>query len=93
MTEAQYLAQLKRQGNGCWICKKTPEQEGRNLAVDHAHGGSLFVPKGMVRGLLCTYCNQKLIGRHKDPLLFARAAKYLRRHLPYKAPPKKRKKK
>ena len=42
---------LDEQGGGCAICQKTPEENGRRLAVDHNH------TTGDVRGLLCTQCN------------------------------------
>lgn len=90
ITEAQYNAILKYQGGVCAICDKPPK-EGRNLQVDHDH------KSGLVRGLLCWYCNKKRIGKETDPKLFDYAAMYLRRppaqdiigaHV---VPPKKRK--
>lgn len=55
-------------GNRCPLCLKpfkgTP-------VVDHDHR------TGIVRGVLCTFCNHRLIGRHRDPLVFERAAAYL----------------
>lgn len=74
---------LRKQGGGCAICHKTPEEEGRNLAVDHLHvkGGG-----GPVRGLCCSWCNYRLIGRHKDPELLRRVADYLSQHTGYFTP-------
>ena len=32
---------------------------------------------GEIFGLLCTFCNQYIIGRTRDPILFKNAAKFL----------------
>lgn len=71
ITELEYNSLLKKQGNCCAICGKNKTQEKRNLAVDHDH------KTGRIRGLLCSFCNQRLIGRHRDPVLFEAAARYL----------------
>ena len=55
----QYNEMLKDQGNGCKLCGKTPEEEGRRLAIDHCH------ETGKVRGILCSDCNIGL-GKFKD---------------------------
>ena len=85
-----YLRLLSSQGGGCAICGKTPEQERRNLAVDHDH------TTGRIRGLLCALCNHRLIGRHRigldSPARLRAAANYLdREYHPFVAPPKKKK--
>jgi DNA-directed RNA polymerase subunit RPC12/RpoP len=74
ITEKQYQSLLEKQGGGCAICGKTPEEEGKALAVDHVHirGGG-----GEVRGVLCSYCNHRIVGRHKDPDLLLRVSKYI----------------
>lgn len=41
---------LDAQNGVCVICEKTPEA-GKRLVVDHCHA------TGVVRALLCTYCN------------------------------------
>lgn len=89
ITEAQYIKLLKKQNGGCAICGKTPEEEGKNLAVDHIHqkGGG-----GEVRGILCQYCNHRLVGRHKDPELIRRLADYLESHTGWFTPTTSRKK-
>lgn len=71
ITLADYNKLLKKQGGGCALCLKTPEEEGRNLAVDHDH------KSGQIRGILCMFCNHRVIGRHSNALLFAAAARYL----------------
>ena len=90
ITEAQYAELLESQGGSCFICGKTPEEEGKNLAVDHDH------KTGEIRGVLCGHCNHRIVGRHRDPDLLRRVAEYLERHtgwfVPKKAPrPRKRK--
>lgn len=66
-----YNAMLAAQGGGCAICQKPPQKN--RLSVDHDH------KTGLVRGLLCPWCNQHLIAfENKD---FARRAQaYLREH-------------
>lgn len=90
ITEAQYDAILKYQGGVCGVCDKPPGN--RRLEVDHDH------TTGLIRGLLCWYCNKKRIGRETNPNVFDWAALYLRNppaqdiigaHV---VPPKKRKK-
>jgi hypothetical protein len=61
---------LAFQGNVCAVCKKPPGKT--RLHVDHDHGN------GQLRGILCSFCNVRLIGRHKDYRLFLAAAEYLR---------------
>lgn len=71
LTIDQYNEILSSQGGGCAICGKTPEQEKRNLAVDHDHKNL------SIRGLLCGWCNRHFIGHHRDPDLFKKAGEYL----------------
>jgi len=54
ITEIEYNEILKRQNGHCATCPRTPEDEGRRLAVDHDH------KTGKVRGLLCYPCNISL---------------------------------
>jgi hypothetical protein len=51
VTKDQYLKLLLLQNNECAICKKSIEDNNRNLSVDHDH------KTYEVRGLLCTKCN------------------------------------
>lgn len=90
ITLAQYNQLLKKQGGGCAICGKTPEQEGKSLAVDHVHikGGG-----GEVRGILCGYCNHRVVGRHRDPGLLIRLAEYVAQGTGWLTPLKKKKSK
>lgn len=71
-TLAEYDEMLEEQGNGCVICGKTPEENGKHLFVDHDHN------TGEVRGLLCHHCNTGL-GMFRDtPILLLRAVEYLK---------------
>lgn len=71
LSQDQYEDMLAEQGGGCAICGKTPEEEGRNLAVDHSH------TTGEIFGILCASCNKVLVGHVREPILFAKAADYL----------------
>ena len=71
VTEEQYNSLLEKQGGGCAICGKTPEQEGKSLALDHDHHSR------EVRGILCGYHNKYTVGRHRDANLLRKVADYL----------------
>jgi recombination endonuclease VII len=71
MTLADYYVLLDYQDGKCFMCGKEP-RPGENLTVDHDHISR------RVRGLLCTYCNRRVIGRHRDWQVLQRAADYLR---------------
>lgn len=71
ITIAQYEELLKSQGSKCAVCFRKPEVFNKKLAVDHDHR------TGEIYGLLCTNCNQYIIGRVRDPILFARASRFL----------------
>jgi hypothetical protein len=67
---AQYDALLASQSGRCAICWIVPRT--RRLAVDHNH------KTGEVRGLLCTFCNHKMLGGAKErPEILRRGAEYL----------------
>lgn len=71
---AEYRAMLEKQGGVCAICGKTPEENGKELAVDHDH------ERNVIRQLLCDNCN-KLIGHAKESIAtLLKAAEYIRRH-------------
>lgn len=88
ITEEQYNQLLKKQGGGCAICGKTREKNGNHLAVEHCHK-----PPYQIRGICCSYCNHRLIGRHNNPDLLRRIADYLETVTGWFSPPKKRPKK
>ena len=81
MTADEYDAILREQGGVCAVCGKTPEENGRYLAVDHDHSccpGKRSCGE-CVRGLLCISCNAG-IGSFKDSTeLLHAAVAYLRR--------------
>lgn len=70
LTLTEYLAILAEQDSKCCICQK--ELTGISNAVDHDH------KTGVVRGILCSYCNHWNLGRHTDWELVQRMAEYLR---------------
>lgn len=52
ITLDQYREMLAEQNNGCAMCGKSPEENGKRLCVDHNH------KTDEVRGLLCVGCNR-----------------------------------
>ncbi len=84
ITPEQYNELLERQSGGCAICAKSPDTEGQSLAVDHDH------KSGEIRGLLCRYCNHRVVGRHTDADLLRRMADYLDIGTGWYVPPKKK---
>ena len=70
ITLEQYEQILQHQDGCCAICGNKPKA-GAVLHIDHEHGG-------IVRGLLCGYCNTRLVGRLKDHTKAQRLADYLR---------------
>lgn len=88
ITEDQYDELLRRQEECCFICQRHYSKFKYKLCVDHDHH------TGAIRGLLCQFCNRRVIGRHRDADIFERAADYLRRGTDWVVPPKvKRRKK
>lgn len=85
--QQKYEELLAAQGGCCAICGKTPEEEGRNLAVDHDH------KTGEIFGILCAMCNKILVGKIRHPTAFERAAKYLEKGTGLFVPEKKKRKK
>lgn len=69
ITTEDYNQMLKEQDGKCAVCGKPPKT--MRLAVDHCH------KTGKIRGLLCSYCNRRVIGRHTLEILEA-AVRYLR---------------
>lgn len=73
LTLEEYDEMLKSQGNLCAICGNL-ETIDRAMAVDHDH------VTGLVRGILCSNCNNGL-GRFKDDIkVLENAIEYLRNH-------------
>lgn len=82
ITLKDYDRMLAEQKGGCRLCGITPEEQGKRLAVDHAHDCCPYRRDGRtcgkcIRGLLCEDCNLGL-GKFKDnPNLLRGAADYL----------------
>lgn len=70
LTVEEYDTILAHQGGLCGLCRK-PFKEGKTPHIDHEHGGH-------VRGIVCAYCNTRLIGRLKQHDLAQKLADYLR---------------
>jgi hypothetical protein len=84
ITEEQYEELLETQGHSCGVCGKHESTFPVRLAVDHNHR------TGEVRGLLCNYCNHRLVGRHTDADLILTVSEYLRKGTGWFVPKKKR---
>lgn len=65
----EYNLLNEAQGGVCAICGRPPLN--LPLAVDHDH------KSGLIRGLLCWFCNNKVVGRHRDGIALRSAADYL----------------
>lgn len=72
LTPEDYRAILAHQGDKCAICKKQ-FQPGKTPHIDHEHGKAPFT-----RGILCAYCNTRLVGRLKNHQLAQWLADYLK---------------
>lgn len=73
LSPEEYQAMFDSQFGFCAICGTAPK-DGK-FHVDHCH------TSGVVRGLLCSHCNQ-MLGMAKDnPETLMKAAAYLRLHL------------
>jgi len=68
-TVADYDALFLAQGSVCAICLKLPG--GLRLRVDHDHG------TGRVRGLLCDFCNRRLLVIRNTAEILRRASDYV----------------
>lgn len=66
-----YEALMEKQNYSCAICGRHEDGFGRRLHLDVDHH------TGELRGGLCYTCNRNLIGQHRDPELFRKAALYL----------------
>jgi DNA-directed RNA polymerase subunit RPC12/RpoP len=84
ITPEQYDELLERQQGKCAVCLKDKEEFNVRLAVDHDH------VSGEIRGLLCRYCNHRLVGRHRDSAVLRRIADYLDLGTGWFVPPKKK---
>jgi hypothetical protein len=67
----EYWRLYRYQLGKCFICQRATGARKR-LSVDHCHA------TGIVRGLLCTTCNSKVLGHARDDIeFFERCIDYL----------------
>lgn len=88
ITLDQYNEMLEKQEHSCGLCGRHESEFKTRLAVDHNH------VTGEIRGLLCSYCNHRVVGRHRDPELIRKLYEYLLKETGMFVPknrPKKRK--
>lgn len=71
ITLEEYEAIFDAQGRVCAVCLRPKRDTEKNFAVDHDHVSHL------IRGILCPSCNLRIIGKHRKPEVFRRAADYL----------------
>lgn len=79
ITPQRYWEMLEEQGGTCAMCGRTPEQNGKMLAVDHDHACCPTKLKSCgrcVRGLLCSSCNV-VLGYIENTAWRARCQSYL----------------
>jgi hypothetical protein len=86
ITPDEYNAILSAQNEACAICKRHFSEFNYRLCVDHDHSSL------RIRGLLCVYCNRRIVGRHRDGDLLRRLATYVEGGTDHYVPKKKRKK-
>lgn len=70
----EYNNLLAQQGFQCAICKVESCASGRNFAVDHDH------KTGVIRGLLCKFCNTALGQFKDDQKILLNAIQYLEKN-------------
>src|SRR5258706_1906546 len=88
ITEDDYESLLQRQGGACGLCNRPAGSFKARLCIDHDH------KSGIIRGLLCTYCNRRIIGRHRKEVgaeLLRAAAEYLQKEYTAWIVPKRKK--
>lgn len=79
ITEEDYLAIKEHQGGKCYICQRATGAF-KNLSVDHDHKhcSGKVACRECVRGLLCSSCNQGVLGHLRDEVeALQRAIDYL----------------
>lgn len=90
ITLEDYKQILAAQGHRCPVCLK--QLYGISNPVDHDH------KTGVIRGILCPFCNRRRVAQHNDWELVQRMADYLktnpaRRVIGWRTVPKKKPKK
>ncbi len=69
ITKEQY-DELYSATSGCPLCLR-PFDDAVRPCIDHDH------QTGEIRGIICLYCNHRILGRHRDSLLLRRMVGYL----------------
>lgn len=87
ITPEQYDDMLAAQNGCCAICDRHETEFPVRLAVDHDH------ISGEIRGLLCRYCNHRVVGRHRDSALLRKVADYVERKTGLFVPVRKKRRK
>lgn len=82
ITEEQYDQLLIAQNFSCAVCGKNAEEEKKRLVVDHNH------KTGEIRGLLCNYCNHRIVGKWTNGNLLRQVADYIEQGTGLFVPPK-----
>ncbi|MFB7313004.1 endonuclease VII domain-containing protein [Streptomyces sp. NPDC056192] len=72
MTMEEYTRRLEEQEGRCAVCRDKPTK--RRLHVDHDHD------TGVIRNLLCEYCNHAIGKAKEDPARLRALADYLEEH-------------
>jgi len=70
----EFDAIFEYQEGRCGVCRRQP-RAGETFHLDHEHSNG---PSGPVRGILCPYCNTRLVGRLKSHERAQQLADYLR---------------
>lgn len=78
ITQKDFLAMLESQDFKCVLCGGDIADGGQKTHIDHCHETNI------VRGVLCSNCNQGLGLLKDDPTLFKRSKEYLSRSEPAK---------
>lgn len=74
LTLEEFDAILAFQDGRCGVCQREP-RAGETFHIDHEHSNK---GAGVVRGILCPYCNTRLVGRLKSHERAQQLADYLR---------------
>lgn len=72
ITVEEYDSILAAQGGVCAICERPPKNLSRRLCVDHDHS------TGLVRGLLCSFCNRGIAIFRDDCKKLENAANFIK---------------
>lgn len=87
LTIEQYNELKEKQNHSCFVCGRHESELERRLAVDHNH------KTREIRGLLCNYCNHRIVGKHTDGDLLRQIADYIEQGTGWFVPKKTRVKK